>query len=273
MSTTKASHAAWTEVDRTDDPLFFVRFLDATRAPAAAMARQDPAAFFAYLDVHPGQTVLDAGCGLGEMVGLIAGLVGPSGRVVGVDFSETMVREARRRSEGTNLPVEFRQGDIMALDLADDTFDRARVEQVLQHIPRPETGLAELYRVTKPGGRVAVLEPDWDTAVIDAADIEMSRQFTRFNSDSIAHGPIGRQLPRLFKEVGLVDVEVAPRVLAPPYPAIREWITSNVDRAVGQRVMEESRARAWLDDLAAHDEAGLFFAAFVMFQVTGTVAV
>ena len=273
MSTTKASHAAWTEVDHTDDPQFFVRFLDATRAPAAAMARQDPAAFFAYLDVHPGQAVLDAGCGLGEMVRLIAGLVGPSGRVVGVDFSETMVQEARRRSEGTNLPVEFHQGDIMALELADDTFDRARVEQVLQHIPRPEKGLAELYRVTKPGGRVAVLEPDWDTAVIDAADIEVSRQFTRFNSDSIAHGSIGRQLPRLFKEVGLSDVQVTPRVLAPPYPAIREWITSNVDRAVEQGVMEEGRAHAWLDDLAARDGAGLFFAAFVMFQVTGTVAV
>lgn len=273
MSTTKASHAAWTEVDRTDDPEFFVRFLSATRAPAAAMAGQDPAAFFAYLDVHSGQTVLDAGCGLGEMARLIAGLVGRSGRVVGVDFSETMVREADRRSEGTNLPVEFRQGDIMTLDFADDTFDRARVEQVLQHIPRPEKGLAELYRVTKPGGRVAVLEPDWDTAVIDAADIEMSRQFTRFNSDGVAHGPIGRQLPRLFKEVGLFDVEVAPRVIAPPYPALREWITSNTDRAVEQGVMEEDRVRAWLDDLAARDGAGLFFAAFVMFQVTGTVAV
>lgn len=272
MSQTKASHAGWSEVDHTDDPQFFVRFLDSTRAPAAATARQDPAAFFAYLDVNPGQTVLDAGCGLGEMARLIAGLVGSSGRVVGVDFSETMVQEARRRSEGTNLSVEFRQGDIMALDFADDTFDRARVEQVLQHIPRPEKGVAELYRVTKPGGRIAVLEPDWDTAVIDAADIEMSRQFTRFNSDSIAHGPIGRQLPRLFKDVGLVDVEVAPRVIVSSYPTIREWITSNVDRAVDQGAMEEGQARAWLDDLAARDEAGLFFAAFIMFQVTGTVA-
>lgn len=273
MSTTKASHAAWTEVDHTDDPQFFVRFLDASRAPAAAMARQDPEAFFAYLDVHPGQEVLDTGCGLGEMARLIAGLVGPSGRVVGVDFSETMVREARRRSKGTNLPVEFCQGDIMALEFADNTFDRARVEQVLQHIPRPEKALAELYRVTKPGGRVAALEPDWDTAVIDASDIAMSRQFTRFNSDSVAHGPIGRQLPRLFKEVGLSDVDVAPRVIAPPYPAIREWITSNVDRAVEQRVLEEGPARAWLDDLAARDRDGLFFAAFVMFQVTGAVPI
>ncbi len=191
-------------------------------------------------------------------------------RVVGVDFSETMVQESRRRSEGTSLPVEFRQGDIMALDFADDTFDRARVEQVLQHIPRPEKGVAELYRVTKPGGLVAVLEPDWDTAVIDAADLEMSRQFTRFNSDSVAHGPIGRHLPRLFKGIGLVDVEVTPRVIVPPYPALREWITSNVDRAVEQGVVEENRAQVWLDDLAARDEAGLFFAAFVMFQVTGT---
>jgi hypothetical protein len=99
----------------------------------------------------------------------------------------------------------------------------------------------------------------------------MSRQFTRFNSDSIAHGPIGRQLSRLFKEVGLSDVEVVPRVIAPPYPAIREWITSNTNRAVEQGVMEEGQARAWLDDLAARDGDGLFFAAFVMFQVTGTV--
>ena len=75
--------------------------------PAVAMARQDPAAFFAYLDVHPGQTVLDAGCGLGEMVGLIAGLVGPSGRVVGIDFSETMVRKPAGAARGRTCRSSF----------------------------------------------------------------------------------------------------------------------------------------------------------------------
>jgi SAM-dependent methyltransferase len=122
-----------------------------------------------------------------------------------------------------DTPVRFEQGDIMALDFPDNSFDRARAEQVLQHIPRPDTALAELTRVTRPGGLVAVMEPDWDTLVIDADNLGMSRAFTVYNSTVVVpRGHIGRQLPALFRDAGLVDVGCTATVLLPPYPALRE---------------------------------------------------
>jgi SAM-dependent methyltransferase len=260
----------WTEVDRSDDPSFFVRFLEATRRPVVAAAAANPVAFFAYLDLHPGQRVLDAACGLGELTGLMASLVAPDGEAVGVDFSETMVDEARRRAEGRGLPVRFEQGDIMALSYPDHSFDCARAEQVLQHIPSPETAMTELTRVTKSGGIVAVLEPDWDTLIIDADDLATSRAFTAYNSTiMIPHGAIGRRLPALFRGAGLRDVTVTPTVLMPPYPPLRDFIESNTQRAVQDGVVAEGEARAWLDDLAARHTDGRFFAAFSYFCVTG----
>ena len=273
MPQTPADHAVWTAVDTSDDPAFFIRFLDASRAGIVASAASDPGVFFAYLDVHPGQRVLDAACCVGELTRLLGRLVAPDGEVVGVDFSTTMVEEASRRAEQGDVPVRFEQGDIMALDYPDNTFDRARAEQVLQHIPRPESALGELTRVTRPGGMVAVMEPDWDTLVIDADNLAMSRAFTVYNSTVVVpHGYIGRQLPRMFRDAGLVDVGCTATVLLPPYSALREFIESNTRNAVAAGFVVEKEATAWLRDLETRDAGGRFFAAFSYFRVVGRVA-
>ena len=273
MPQTPANHAAWASVDTSDDPAFFIRFLDASRARIVARAALDPGAFFAYLDVRPGQRVLDAACGVGDLTRLLGRLVAPNGEAVGVDVSTTMVQEARRRSEQSDVPVRFEQGDIMALDLPDHSFDRARAEQVLQHIARPAAALAELTRVTRPGGLVAVQEPDWDTLVIDADDRAVSRAFTTYNSAVVVpNGSIGRRLPAMFRDAGLVDVDCSATVLLPPYPALREFIESNTRNAVAGGFMAQEGATEWLRDLEARSASGRFFAAFSYFQVVGRIA-
>ncbi len=272
MTSYPVGSADWAEVDRTDDPAFFVRFLDATRMRAVAAAERDPAGYFAYLDVHEGSHVLDAGCGLGDTARLIARLVGPAGSVTGVDNSVTMIQEAQRRSTGGTLPVVFQRGDIMALDLPTAAFDRVRAAQVLQHIADPRRAVAELARVTRPGGRVVVLEPDWESLVIDAADLETSRRFTAFNSTQvIRHGSIGRQLPALFREAGLEAVSVTPQGVLGAYELTAEYIVSVTARAVEGGAIEAAAARRWLDDLRTRHDERLFLFAFLFFIVSGTV--
>ncbi|WP_234329595.1 methyltransferase domain-containing protein, partial [Streptomyces sp. NRRL S-1896] len=77
------------------------------------------------LDARPGESALDLGCGPGTDLGTLAKAVSPSGRVIGIDSSQEMVEQARRRTE--NLPaVEVELGDIHTLPLEDGSIDCAR---------------------------------------------------------------------------------------------------------------------------------------------------
>jgi demethylmenaquinone methyltransferase / 2-methoxy-6-polyprenyl-1,4-benzoquinol methylase len=101
--------------------------------------------------VWPGDRVLDACCGTGDFA-VEAERCG--GRVVGLDFSERMLERARRKS-GT---IEWAHGDALALPFGDGEFDAATVGFGVRNLADLQAGLAELARVLRPGGRVAVLE-------------------------------------------------------------------------------------------------------------------
>lgn len=101
--------------------------------------------------VQPGDRVLDACCGTGDLA--VAALrVG--GRVTGLDFSERMLERARRKSG----EVEWVQGDALALPFEDGSFDAATVGFGVRNLDDLERGVAGLRRVLRTGGRVAILE-------------------------------------------------------------------------------------------------------------------
>ncbi|MFN2629826.1 MAG: class I SAM-dependent methyltransferase [Gaiellaceae bacterium] len=101
--------------------------------------------------VRPGDRVLDACCGTGDLA--IAAL--PLAReVVGVDFSERMLERARRKAPS----IRWLQGDVLALPFDDASFDAVTVGFGIRNVEDLERGLAELGRVLRPGGRLAVLE-------------------------------------------------------------------------------------------------------------------
>ncbi len=101
--------------------------------------------------VWPGDRVLDACCGTGD---LAIESERRGGRVVGLDFSERMLERARQKS-GT---IDWVQGDALALPFADGDFDAATVGFGVRNLDDLERGLRELHRVLRPGGRLAVLE-------------------------------------------------------------------------------------------------------------------
>jgi demethylmenaquinone methyltransferase / 2-methoxy-6-polyprenyl-1,4-benzoquinol methylase len=101
--------------------------------------------------VQPGDNVLDACCGTGDLA-LAAERAG--GTVTGVDFSERMLVRARAKSS----TVDWVLADVTALAFADGSFDAVTVGFGIRNVPDLEAGLAELARILRPGGRLACLE-------------------------------------------------------------------------------------------------------------------
>ena len=101
--------------------------------------------------VRPGDRVLDACCGTGDLA-LACERAG--GAVTGLDFSEKMLERARAKSS----TIEWRQGDALAMPFDDATFDAASVGFGVRNLDDLPRGLAELRRVLRPGGRLACLE-------------------------------------------------------------------------------------------------------------------
>jgi SAM-dependent methyltransferase len=122
-----------------------------------------------------------------------------------------MLDVARSRAAAAGVTAEFDLGDAQALAFPDATFDACRSERTFQWLADPAVALAEMVRVTRPGGRVAVIDSDWDTFSIDHPDDVLTRRIFGFLHAHRPQQTVGRRLGRLFRAAGLEDVSVVAR--------------------------------------------------------------
>lgn len=257
-------------LDKAENPEALLGYLDVVSALAAAQEYKIRS--FDLLGIVTGQAVLDVGCGTGDDARALAARVGPSGRVVGVDSSETAIEEAKRRSAGLSASVEFRVGDAVRLNFTNDEFDGARADRVFQHLENPAAALHELVRVTRPGGKVVVFDADWDTLVVDSPDRETTRQVLRCYSDRIRSAWVGRQLRAMFLDAGLGDVEVHGVAAVFTRFGLADqlfWLTWCSEHAAQTGKITPLQGTDWLEQLRDADEAGRFFAGVTGYTVAG----
>jgi ubiquinone/menaquinone biosynthesis C-methylase UbiE len=241
-----------------------VAYLD--RVAATGIGRSYKRRMLDELGLGAGQTVLDLGCGPGTDLAALAEAVTATGRVIGVDHDRAMADIARERN--AEMPgVEVRLGDIHDLPLPDHSADRARTDRVLQHVADPLRALGEIRRVLRPGGRLVMGEPDWDSLAIDHPDDDLARAYTRHVTDNvIRNARIGRQLARLATGTGFS----VPTVI-PVTPLFRDaqaadkilGLHRTTHRAVAAGYFTPEAARRWLDHLAR----GPFLAAMTFYIV------
>lgn len=217
------------------------------------------------LALDPGAHVLDLGCGPGFFAERLARRWLPTGRVTGVDVDPELLARGRARLAEEGLAVELRAGSAVALPLADGAVDMAYARFLFQHLSEPERALAEMIRVTRPGGRVVVVDTDDGGLVVHPAPEGLAALLDASARAQRARGGdrfVGRKLGALLARAGLVEVRHEARLLttASVSPADLVGVALGFKAAgLGPPYMEAEVARAVVRQLhALAAEPGFF---------------
>jgi len=170
--------------------------------------------------LSPGARALDVATGTGDLAFELGARVGPSGEVVGVDFSENMLELARAKAaEHSGVKVRFESGNALDLAYGDGEFDAATVGFGARNFSDLGRGLSEMARVVRPGGRVVVLEITtprrpplstffdlWFDHAVPALGRIVDSQAYSYLPDSVKRFPGPEQLAARMWEAGLREI-------------------------------------------------------------------
>lgn len=110
------------------------------------------------LKLNGSESVIDVCCGSGELTTKIYKKLDRNGKILGIDFSENMIKVARAKAEKNNMKIEFFKQDALNLEFGPESFDIAVNCFALRNVEDIKQAISEMYRVTKPGGQVLVME-------------------------------------------------------------------------------------------------------------------
>ena len=222
-----------------------------------------------------GSRVLDVGCGTGVMFPALAGAIGATGRIVGLDHGSGFLGDARKRSVdlGFSKQLELVRADAHALPFDEHTFDAAHTERVLMHLSYPDRALRELRRVVRRGGWIVCVEPDLIGMRVDHSNPEHAALVVTGFCASIQNPAIGLELNRRFANAGLVDrrVDVLTEVER-DFPAdVEEFFARAASTSVKRGWLTQGDAELAIAAMRQAGEAGCYISYSSMFIVSGKV--
>ncbi len=210
--------------------------------------------------LRPGQRLLDVGCGPGNITIDLAARVAP-GTVVGIDAAADAIAAATAVNADPDR-VEFRVGDVYALDAEADTFDVVHAHQVLQHLSDPVAALREMRRVVAPGGVVAARDGDYEAfswAPGNPLLIRWNELYHQITAHNDAEANAGRYLLGWAQQAGFTDVTPSSSTWTFADPDSRAWWGG----LWADRVVESSFAAQALEyELSDRDELTAIAAAW-----------
>jgi arsenite methyltransferase len=232
--------------------------------------------FRAAVGARAGEVGLDVGCGAGHLACELGGEVVPGGRIIAIDKSPQSVDASRARAgnEKLNDVVNVRVGDATALEFSDQTFDFVVAVQVYSFVANITRAIEEAARVLRKGGRLLVLESDWDLCVWKSKDPDLTRRMISARAKTqFAHAHLPGDLHKYFHTAGLTltDLQtfsiVETRYDPDSYGASVIGITR--DSALKHGIPAPD-VGAWEQDLRSRTAEGDWFFCLDRFVFTGT---
>jgi SAM-dependent methyltransferase len=211
------------------------------------------------LEPKPGERVVDVGSGTGSHVRELASV---GAQAVGVE------PDAGMRSVAAGRGGTFVAGSVYALPFADASVDVVTCERVFQHLSSPPSAAEEIARVLRPGGRVAVTDTDWATAIVHPGDPDVVAAVGSAMRAGITSPLAGRLLPGWLTSAGLVVDDIGSQALVQPDSAAAGPLVTMLGRIARDRgAITEAQRAQFMADLAAGAQRGDFLMAVTMFAV------
>lgn len=211
---------------------------------------------------RPGERILEVGCGGGALLPMLGAAVGPSGRVVGIDLSADQITAARRRCEGLDV-VETAVHDVHQLPYEAGGFDVVIAVQVIEYLDRPAETLSELRRLSDAHGRLVVLATNWDSMFWNCDAPDLTERVQAAWRRHAPHPNLPAELRPMLRGAGFRVVRQAPVTIvnwAYHEDAFAYWAARlMVAFGVGQGLISQADADAWLGALARAETAETFF--------------
>jgi SAM-dependent methyltransferase len=215
-----------------------------------------------------GERALDIGSGTGSQTRMLAAAVGSTGSALGVDPNAGLRAVAEERAAAVGSTARFADGDALALPVGDGTVDVVWCERLLQHLEQPERAVAEMVRVLRPGGRVALIDTDWATTVLHPGDPDLMAALASGALTGAANPYSGRRLVGLLSAAGfMIDDRGSESLLQDHTSVAWPLIRMLGDSAVRRGRLTGSQRDAAYAELSQAADRGALHMSVTMFGV------
>ncbi|MEC3977727.1 methyltransferase domain-containing protein [Amycolatopsis sp. H20-H5] len=194
----------------------------------------------------PGERAVDIGAGTGSETHVLATAVRPGGEAIGVEPNDGLRDVATRRSGA----ARFVHGDALALPFDDGSADVVWCERVFQYLAEPDQAATEIARILRPGGRVALLDTDWGTAILHPGETAVAEAVTRSPLAAAANPRAGRKLSGQLAAAGLQIDDVGSQAIIHDHATLNwPFVTMLAEVAVREGRVSSSQRDRFLADL------------------------
>lgn len=228
------------------------------------------------LQLRPGYSVVEAGCGTGAALPDLISVLGLGAQVVGVDPSRAFLERARSRASALKATaVRYKEADARRLPIAAAEHDAAYCDKLLIHV-QPALGvISEMARVTRPGGRVGVLE--WlPRFAISSTDSELADRYNDVYRQAVCNYHASSNLERYLHQAGLIEVTsrtfLASANSLDQHPFWRLFLLAQIPLFSHAGLISEDDGRRFAADVEELDRRSEFSAAFLIRTAVGVKA-